>query len=109
MLAVKGLIKIQNFRAIHLNLFWTRLQSYYDQASWRGNWVFGGGAFMNQVSNYVDLLDWLIGPVEKIQAMTGTIRDIEVEYTGVLNVRWRNGALGSMSVSMLTQSNNLSE
>jgi len=22
---------------------------------------------------YVDLLDWLIGPVEKIQAMTGTL------------------------------------
>lgn len=35
--------------------------------------------------------------------MTGTLaRDIEVEDTGVLNVRWRNGALGSMAVTMLT-------
>ena len=62
---------------------------------------------MNQASHYVDLLDWLIGPIDKIQAMTSTTRDIEVEDTGVLNVRWRNGALGSMSVTMLTYPKNL--
>ncbi len=93
---------------VHLNVFWTRPQSYYDQGNgWRGTWEFDGGAFMNQASHYVDLLDWLIGPVEKIQAMTSTTRDIEVEDTGVLNVRWRNGALGSMSVTMLTYPKNL--
>jgi UDP-N-acetyl-2-amino-2-deoxyglucuronate dehydrogenase len=93
---------------VHLNVFWSRPQSYYDQGSgWRGTWEFDGGAFMNQASHYVDLLDWLIGPVEKVQAMMSTTRDIEVEDTGVLNVKWRNGALGSMSVSMLTYPQNL--
>jgi UDP-N-acetyl-2-amino-2-deoxyglucuronate dehydrogenase len=92
---------------VHLNVFWTRPQAYYDQAKWRGTWEFDGGAFMNQASHYVDLLDWLIGPVEKVQAMMSTTRDIEVEDTGVLNVRWRNGALGSMSVTMLTYPKNL--
>lgn len=93
---------------VHLNVFWTRPQSYYDQGNgWRGTWEFDGGAFMNQASHYVDLLDWLIGPVEKVQAMMSTTRDIEVEDTGVLNVKWRNGALGSMSVTMLTYPKNL--
>lgn len=92
---------------VHLNVFWSRPQSYYDQAKWRGTWEFDGGAFMNQASHYVDLLDWLIGPVDKVQAMVSTTRDIEVEDTGVLNVRWRNGALGSMSVTMLTYPKNL--
>ncbi|MBF0613022.1 MAG: Gfo/Idh/MocA family oxidoreductase [Magnetococcales bacterium] len=92
---------------VHLNIFWNRPQSYYDQAKWRGTWEFDGGAFMNQASHYVDLLDWLIGPVDKVQAMISTTRDIEVEDTGVLNVRWRNGALGSMSVTMLTYPKNL--
>ncbi len=93
---------------VHLNVFWTRPQSYYDQGNgWRGTWEFDGGAFMNQASHYVDLLDWLIGPVEKIQAMMSTTRDIEVEDTGVLNIKWRNGALGSMSVTMLTYPQNL--
>lgn len=93
---------------VHLNVFWTRPQSYYDQGNgWRGTWEFDGGAFMNQASHYVDMLDWLIGPVEKVQAMMSTTRDIEVEDTGVLNVKWRNGALGSMSVTMLTYPQNL--
>jgi len=93
---------------VNLNVFWTRPQSYYDQGNgWRGTWEFDGGAFMNQASHYVDLLDWLIGPVEKVQAMMSTTRDIEVEDTGVLNVKWRNGALGSMSVTMLTYPQNL--
>ncbi len=92
---------------VHLNVFWSRPQSYYDQAAWRGTWEFDGGAFMNQASHYVDLLDWLIGPVEKVQAMMSTSRDIEVEDTGVLNVKWRNGALGSMSVTMLAYPKNL--
>jgi len=92
---------------VHLNVFWTRPQEYYDQAPWRGTWEFDGGAFMNQASHYVDLLDWLIGPIDKVQAMMSTTRDIEVEDTGVLNVKWRNGALGSMSVTMLTYPKNL--
>lgn len=92
---------------VHLNVFWTRPQSYYDQAKWRGTWEFDGGAFMNQASHYVDLLDWLVGPVEKVQAMMSTTREIEVEDTGVLNVKWRSGALGSISVTMLTYPNNL--
>ena len=92
---------------VHLNVFWTRPQDYYDQARWRGTWELDGGAFMNQASHYVDLIDWLIGPVDSVQAMTGTLgRDIEVEDTGVLNVRWRNGALGSMAVTMLAYPKN---
>jgi UDP-N-acetyl-2-amino-2-deoxyglucuronate dehydrogenase len=93
---------------VNLNVFWTRPQSYYDQGNgWRGTWEFDGGAFMNQASHYIDLLDWLIGPVEKIQAMMSTTRDIEVEDTGVLNVKWRSGALGSVNVTMLTYPKNL--
>ena len=92
---------------VHLNVFWTRPQAYYDQAKWRGTWEFDGGAFMNQASHYVDLLEWIIGPIEKVQAMMSTNLDIEVEDTGVLNIKWRSGALGSMSVTMLTYPKNL--
>ncbi len=92
---------------VHLNVFWTRPQEYYDQAEWRGTWEFDGGAFMNQASHYVDLIEWLIGPVQDVQAMISTHRAIEVEDTGVLNIRWRNGALGSMAVTMLTYPKNM--
>lgn len=92
---------------VHLNVFWTRPQDYYDQAKWRGTWELDGGAFMNQASHYVDLLEWLIGPIADVQAMAGTLaRDIEVEDSGVMNIRWRNNALGSMAVTMLTYPKN---
>ena len=93
---------------VNINVFWTRPQEYYNSAAWRGTWELDGGAFMNQASHYVDLIDWLIGPVESVQAMTGTLaRNIQVEDTGVLNIRWRSGALGSMNVTMLTYPKNL--
>ncbi|EGR4192259.1 Gfo/Idh/MocA family oxidoreductase, partial [Vibrio cholerae] len=92
---------------VHLNVFWTRPQEYYDRAKWSGTWDMDGGAFMNQATHYVDLMHWLIGPVESLHAMISTHRDIEVEDTGVVNIKWRNGALGSMAVTMCTYPNNL--
>lgn len=93
---------------VTVNVFWTRPQAYYDSEGWRGRWEFDGGALMNQASHYVDLLDWIGGPVESVQAYTGTLaRNIEVEDTGVAGIRWRSGALGSLSVTMLTYPKNL--
>ena len=89
--------------SVAVNVFWTRPQSYYDSANWRGTWEFDGGALMNQASHYIDLLDWLIGPVESVMAYTSTLaRAIEVEDSGAVAVRWRNGTLGTVNVSMLT-------
>jgi UDP-N-acetyl-2-amino-2-deoxyglucuronate dehydrogenase len=108
---LKQAIRARRFGRIYLvtvNVFWSRPQSYYDSSPWRGTWEFDGGAFMNQASHYVDMLDWLIGPVESVQAYTATLaRQIEVEDTGVLALRWRSGALGSVNVTMLTYPRNL--
>jgi UDP-N-acetyl-2-amino-2-deoxyglucuronate dehydrogenase len=93
---------------IAVNVFWTRPQEYYDSAAWRGTWEFDGGAFMNQASHYIDLLDWIGGPVESVMAYTGTLaRNIEVEDTGVAALKWRNGAMGTLNVTMLTYPKNL--
>jgi UDP-N-acetyl-2-amino-2-deoxyglucuronate dehydrogenase len=93
---------------VTVNVFWSRPQSYYDSSAWRGTWEFDGGAFMNQASHYVDMLDWLIGPVESVQAYTATLaRNIEVEDTGVLALRWRAGTLGTLNVTMLSYPKNL--
>jgi UDP-N-acetyl-2-amino-2-deoxyglucuronate dehydrogenase len=87
---------------------WTRPQEYYDQAPWRGTWEFDGGAFMNQASHYVDLVQWLVGPVESVIAKTATLaRRIEAEDTGAAILRFRNGALGVLEVTMLTYPRNL--
>ena len=108
---VKRAVEAGRFGRIYMstvNVFWTRPQSYYDAAAWRGRWDLDGGAFMNQASHYVDLLDWLVGPVDSVHAYTATLaRDIEAEDTGVMSVRLRHGGLASINVTMLTYRKNL--
>jgi UDP-N-acetyl-2-amino-2-deoxyglucuronate dehydrogenase len=87
---------------------WSRPQEYYDSAAWRGTWEFDGGAIMNQASHYVDLVQWLVGPVESVMAKTATLaRQIETEDTGIAILKFRNGALGVIEVTMLTYPRNL--
>ncbi|MFL5594753.1 MAG: Gfo/Idh/MocA family protein [Gemmatimonadaceae bacterium] len=87
---------------------WARPQEYYDQAPWRGTWEFDGGAFMNQASHYVDLIQWVMGPVESVMAKTATLaRRIETEDSGVAILKFRSGALGSIEVTMLAYPRNL--
>jgi UDP-N-acetyl-2-amino-2-deoxyglucuronate dehydrogenase len=87
---------------------WARPQEYYDQAPWRGTWEFDGGAFMNQASHYVDLIQWVMGPVESVMAKTATLaRRIETEDSGIAILKFRSGALGTIEVTMLAYPRNL--
>ncbi len=82
---------------------WTRPQQYYDLAKWRGTWEFDGGAFMNQESHYFDLIQWLMGPVDSVMSFTATLNhSIETEDQGAGLIRFRNGAIGVVEVSMNT-------
>lgn len=74
---------------------WCRTQAYYDQDAWRGTWKDDGGVFANQASHHVDLLQWMMGPVESVQSYTATrLVDIEVEDVGLAILRFASGALG---------------
>ena len=84
---------------------WWRTQDYYDSGGWRGTWdLDGGGALMNQAIHNVDLLQWLMGDVAAVSAMTATLAHerIEVEDTAVATVRFQNGALGVIEAATST-------
>lgn len=90
------------------NVFWTRPQEYYDMAPWRGTWKYDGGAFMNQASHYVDMVQWFGGDIREVKSLTATLaRNIETEDTGSAIIRFKNGAIGSINVTMLTYPQNL--
>ena len=81
---------------------WWRTQDYYDSGQWRGTWdLDGGGALMNQAIHNVDLLQWLMGEVDSVQAMTALLvhERIEVEDTAVAALRFQSGALGVIEAS----------
>jgi predicted dehydrogenase len=74
---------------------WCRTQAYYDQDPWRGTWALDGGVLTNQASHHVDLLEWMMGDVESVFALTSTaLVDIEAEDTAVVALRFASGALG---------------
>ena len=108
---VKRAVEKGRFGRIHsanCTVRWARPQDYYDQAPWRGTWAMDGGAFMNQASHYVDLIQWLAGPVGSVAAMTATQeRKIEAEDSGAAVLRFQNGAIGVLDVTMLTYPRNL--
>ena len=76
---------------------WSRAESYYKQASWRGTWEMDGGALMNQCIHNIDLMNWMLGEEpEEVIAMTDNLNHgyISVEDIGLAIVRYKNGAYG---------------
>lgn len=74
---------------------WCRPQAYYDQDAWRGTWAMDGGVLTNQASHHIDLLEWMLGEVSSVYAMSRTaLANIEAEDTATVVLRFRNGALG---------------
>ncbi|MCE1204296.1 MAG: Gfo/Idh/MocA family oxidoreductase [Holophagaceae bacterium] len=87
---------------------WARHQAYYDQDPWRGTWKLDGGVFTNQASHHIDLLQWLMGPVESVKSYISTrLVDIEAEDTGVAVLRFKSGALGVIEATTATRPKDL--
>jgi UDP-N-acetyl-2-amino-2-deoxyglucuronate dehydrogenase len=79
-----------------------RDRAYYESDPWRGTWVAeGGGVMMNQTPHQIDLLQWLMGPVEEVFGYWDNLNHpyIEVEDTAVAVIRFKSGAVGSLVVS----------
>jgi UDP-N-acetyl-2-amino-2-deoxyglucuronate dehydrogenase len=80
-----------------------RDEAYYRSDPWRGKWATeGGGVLINQAPHHLDILQWLMGPVEELTGCAENLNHpyIEVEDTAVAVLRFRNGGLGSILVSL---------
>jgi predicted dehydrogenase len=80
---------------------WWRSQGYYDSGAWRGTWALdGGGVLMNQSIHSIDLLTWLMGPVNSLKAYTDTlVHRMETEDVAVAVLRFASGALGTVAAT----------
>lgn len=68
---------------------------YYKSAAWRGTLELDCGALMNQSIHGIDLINWMMGGIESVDAKCKTIVwDIEAEDTAVIRVNYKNGAIG---------------
>lgn len=76
---------------------WYRSQAYYNSGGWRATWDGeGGGVLLNQCPHNLDLIQWICGMPNKVQAFchNGKWHDIEVEDDVTAYLEYPNGATG---------------
>nr|ABW22840.1 oxidoreductase-like protein [Burkholderia sp. NCIMB 10467] len=70
----------------------------YFEARWRRER--GGGPVLINLTHEVDMLRFLVGEIEQVQAMTSNAhRGFEVEDTATVLLRFSSGAIGTLTVS----------
>lgn len=83
-----------------VSIRWNRNMDYYYASPWRDSWAKGGGLFMNQCIHYIDLLQWLMGPVVSVYGEADTFaQPLHVENMGVAVLKFANGATGLVEAS----------
>ncbi len=80
---------------------WFRTQVYYDSGDWRGTWELdGGGCLINQGVHYIDMLQWIMGPVKAVRACCRTMAHrIGVQDVGNALLEFESGAVGVLQGS----------
>ena len=75
---------------------WYRSPEYYKSNAWRGTKdIDGGGALINQAIHTIDLLQWMMGGVRRLNGLVRTTTHaIESEDLGVATLEFANGAVG---------------
>ena len=95
--------------SVQLNCFWNRNEDYY-RDSWKGTRDLDGGTLFTQFSHFIDLLFWLVGDVAEVQAFCANQNhkdSIEFEDTGVIILRFANGALGTVNYTVNAYAKNM--
>jgi predicted dehydrogenase len=80
---------------------WFRPTEYYKSDAWRMCRRWGAGVTIQQAFHYIDLLQYLVGPVKRVRAyMTNLAHpSIPVEDTVLAFVTYQNGAQGVVEAS----------
>lgn len=101
--------KLGNISSVQLSCFWNRNSDYYAN-SWKGTKDLDGGTLFTQFSHFIDLIYWLIGDIKEVKAYTGNYSHqdtIEFEDTGVVIVKFYNGAIGTINYTVNAYAKNM--
>jgi len=92
-----------NISNVQLSCYWNRNNDYYTKSSWKGTKKLDGGILYTQFSHFIDILVWMFGEAEFINTTIGNFNHkdiIEIEDSGIVNLRFRNNILCTINYSV---------
>jgi predicted dehydrogenase len=80
---------------------WFRTQEYYHSDPWRSERRSGAGVTIQHAFHYIDLLQYLMGPVAEVEARMSNLthRDVKLEDTLSAFLNYASGAEGAVIAS----------
>ena len=87
---------------VQVNCYWNRDDRYYKSKGWKGTLELDGGPLFTQYSHFLDLMYWIFGDIEDINARFENFNhqhNTEFEDSGLVNFRFVNGGIGCINYS----------
>ena len=99
-----------NIYMVQVNCYWNRDDRYYKKAGWHGTKDLDGGTLFTQFSHFIDLMYWVFGDIEDVQAKFSDFNHEQLtdfEDSGFVNFRFTNGGMGALNFSTSVWDKNL--
>jgi len=95
---------------VQVNCYWNRDERYYKKGSWHGKAALDGGTLFTQFSHFIDIMYWLFGDIQNIQARFADFNhadSTDFEDSGLVNFDFVNGGMGCINYSTSIWNQNL--
>ena len=95
---------------VQVNCYWNRDERYYKKGGWKGTQELDGGTLFTQFSHFIDIMYWLFGDIENIQAKFNDFmhqESTDFEDSGFVSFDFVDGGMGSMNYSTAVWGSNL--
>ncbi|CDE62885.1 putative uncharacterized protein [Parabacteroides sp. CAG:409] len=95
---------------VQLNCFWNRDERYYKLGGWHGDACLDGGTLFTQFSHFIDIMYWLFGDIQHIQARFADFNHQQLtdfEDSGLVTFEFVNGGMGCLNYSTAVWNKNM--
>ncbi len=102
--------KLGKMYMMQLNCYWNRDDRYYKADSWHGKKDLDGGTLFTQFSHFIDIMYWLFGDIDNIQAKFKDFNHTELtdfEDSGFVSFDFLSGGMGCLNFSTSVWNQNL--
>jgi predicted dehydrogenase len=94
--------KLGKIYMVQLNCYWNRDERYYKGNTWHGKKELDGGTLFTQFSHFIDIMYWLFGDIQNIQARFADFNHehlTDFEDSGFVSFDFVNGGMGTLNYS----------